>query len=117
MNFTTLQREVKVTLKPVKTLKGKQKEAEDSRIDFQLTWDSDSSTRRTIESEPPIQEKNSRKKAKTITTIQKDASIDSLMSVKSSSMLLEVKSVTLSAKLPGDNQVCLLLCLTTCLDN
>ena len=77
MNFSSLQREVKVLLKSTKPLQGKAKETEDSRIDFQLTWDSDSPTSELMVTETPAQIKNTPKKAKiptatTSTSVQKE---------------------------------------------
>ena len=111
MNFSSLQREVKVILKPNKPVKGKQKETEDSRIDFQLTWDGDTSTSQSTVAETPTKEKNTRKKAKTttatVTTVQIDSPEESItqQEIPGNTMLLEVKSVTLAMKLPGQKQV------------
>lgn len=118
MNFSSLQREVKVLLKSNNPGKEKQKETEDSRIDFELTWNSDSPTSELIVTEPPVQMKNTRKKAKiptaiTSTSVQKEdpLSVENIIqrNTTSNTMLLEVKSVTLAMKLPGQEQVHYLL--------
>ena len=100
--FDTLQREVKVKLKSDnKNLKEKNKKdvAEDSRIDFQLTWN----TRSDITS--PVTDSLLRKSDQSDASDSKKSSEDLIHVSEVTNMLLEVKSVTLAMKLPGDDKV------------
>lgn len=102
LNFDSCQREVKVKSKTEKSLKGKQKTdkaAEDSRIDFQLTWNKKIDTL-----DPVIDSLNRNKDEELDTKIEIDLkdTIDTCENIK---MLLEVKSVTLAMNLPGENKV------------
>ena len=98
-NFDSCQREVKVKSKPEKSLKGihkNDKAAEDSRIDFQLTWN------KKIDVLEPVTDSLNRNKAEELDT---KIEIDSAETCGSIKMLLEVKSVTLAMNLPGENKV------------
>lgn len=102
VNFDTLQREVKVKLKSEnKNLKEKNKKdvAEDSRIDFQLIWN----MRSDITS--PVIDSLLRKNDKSDAIDSKKSSEDLIHVSQVTNMLLEVKSVTLAMKLPGDDKV------------
>lgn len=101
-NFDTLQREVKVKLKSDnKNLGEKLKKdvAEDSRIDFQLTWNmrSDITT--------PVTDSLLKKNDKSDAIDSKKSSEDLIHVSEVTNMLLEVKSVTLAMKLPVDDEV------------
>ena len=101
-NFDILQREVRVKLKSDhKKLKEKLKKdvAEDSRIDFQLTWN----TRSDIAT--PVTNYLRKKTDKSDAIDSKKSSEDLIHVSEFTHMLLEVKSVTLAMKLPGDNEV------------
>ena len=85
--------------KPEKSLKGihkNDKAAEDSRIDFQLTWN------KKIDVLEPVTDSLNRNKAEELDT---KIEIDSAETCGSIKMLLEVKSVTLAMNLPGENKV------------
>jgi DNA-binding sugar fermentation-stimulating protein len=101
-NFNTLQREVKVKLKSdSKNLKEKLKKdvADDSRIDFQLTWNTRS------DNTSPVIDSLLRKSDKSDAIDSKKSSEDLIHVSEITNMLLEVKSVTLAMKLPGDDKV------------
>lgn len=102
INFDALQREVKVKLKSDnKNLKEKKKKdaAEDSRIDFQLTWNKRSDITN------PVTDSLLRKNDKSDASDSKNSSEDLIHVSEVTNMLLEVKSVTLAMKLPGDDKV------------
>jgi hypothetical protein len=101
-NFDTLQREVKIKLKSdSKNLKEKNSKdvAEDSRIDFQLTWNKNSDIT------SPVTDSLLRKNDKSDATDSKKSSEDLIHVSEVINMLLEVKSVTLAMNLPGDDKV------------
>ena len=101
-NFSTLQREVKVKLNSDgKNLieKNKKDAAEDSRIDFQLTWNKRSDITN------PVTDSLLRKNDKSDASDSKNSSEDLIHVSEVTNMLLEVKSVTLAMKLPGDDKV------------
>lgn len=100
-NFSLLQREKKVTLRANKNLKGKKAEAEESRIDFQLTWnkspshDVEESLDVNQGSTEPTQKNKKNSKNNPVPTTE---SIEKLM-------LLEVKSVTLAMRSSDNEEV------------
>ena len=108
-NFSSLQREKKVILRGNKSLKGKKAEAEESRIDFQLTWDANPlyDVEESVDvdqgSTEPIQKSISKSKSKTMSKneINPTPTTESTQKL----MLLEVKSVTLAMRSSDDEEV------------
>lgn len=108
-NFSSLQREKKVILRGNKSLKGKKAEAEESRIDFQLTWDANPlhDVEESVDvdqgSTEPIQKSISKSKSKTKSKneISPTPTTESTQKL----MLLEVKSVTLAMRSSDDEEV------------
>jgi hypothetical protein len=104
-NFSSLQREKKVTLKANSSLKGKKADAEESRIDFQLTWDKNSfhddedSLDVDQGSTEPTQKGKRKMKSNPIPITE--STVESVQKV----MLIEVKSVTLAMRSSDDEEV------------
>ena len=98
VNFDTIQREVKVKLKSDNGMKGKHKNIaaeENSRIDFQLTWNKKSDDTNSVIDQ--LKTNNDASDPKLV--------VDLLHTSEVTNMLLEVKSVTLAMKLPGEKKV------------
>ena len=85
--------------KSEKSLKGKHKNdkaAEDSRIDFQLTWN-----KRNVIQTPVTDSSNKSKED----LLDPKIEVDFIETCEDIKMLLEVKSVTLAMNLPGEMKV------------
>lgn len=99
LNFDSCQREVKVKSKSEKSLKGKHKNdkaAEDSRIDFQLTWNKRNDV------PTPVTDSSNKSKED---LLDPKIEVDFIETCEDIKMLLEVKSVTLAMSLPGEKKV------------
>jgi hypothetical protein len=104
-NFSSLQREKKVILRAKNCIHGKKAEAEESRIDFQLTWVKsplhDDEERLDVDqgsTEPTQKDKSKIRRSPMPITESTKESILKLM-------LLEVKSVTLAMRSSDDEEV------------